>query len=59
MKALFPTTGIQYAEDFQDYVDLHVPYLFDRVVLADSGAAERGREQWTVGWVAPVSTNRK
>ena len=27
--------------------------------MADSGAAERGREQWTVGWVAPVSTNRK
>ncbi|KAK7686027.1 hypothetical protein QCA50_010838 [Cerrena zonata] len=53
LKAIFPTMGIQYSEDFQDYVDLHVPYIYDRIIVADSGAAERGRDQWTVGWVAP------
>lgn len=45
--------GIQYSEDFQDYVDIHVPYVYDRIIVADSGAAERGRDQWTVGWVPP------
>lgn len=47
--------GIQYAEDFRDYVNLHVPYVYERIIVADSGAAERGRDQWTVGWVPPPS----
>ncbi|CAL1699413.1 unnamed protein product [Somion occarium] len=51
---VFPTMGILYSEDWKDYVDMHVAYMYDRIIVADSGAAERGREQWTVGWIPPA-----
>lgn len=35
---------------------MEVPYLFDRIIVVDSGAAERGRQNWTAGWVPPKTT---
>ncbi|KAI9065293.1 hypothetical protein FKP32DRAFT_1590774 [Trametes sanguinea] len=45
-KAVFPTLGVWYTEDWQDLADMHVPFLLERVVVADRGAAERGRANW-------------
>ncbi|KAH9852238.1 hypothetical protein C2E23DRAFT_885752 [Lenzites betulinus] len=45
-KAVFPTLGAWYEEDWKDLADMHVPFLFERVVIADRGAAERGRTHW-------------
>ncbi|KAI0077397.1 hypothetical protein K474DRAFT_1707415 [Panus rudis PR-1116 ss-1] len=53
LKAVFPTMGILYAEDWLDFGGMEVPYMLERTIVADSGAAERGRDQWTVGWVPP------
>ncbi|KAI0631216.1 hypothetical protein C8Q77DRAFT_1219359 [Trametes polyzona] len=46
-KAVFPTLGAWFLEDWADLADMHVPFLLERVVVADRGAAERGREHWT------------
>ena len=35
-----------YTENWKDYADIEVPFLFERVVVADLSAAERGRESW-------------
>lgn len=53
LRAVLPTVTVSYAEDWKDFADMHVPYVFDRLIVADSGAANRGREQWTVGWTPP------
>ncbi|KAI0370526.1 hypothetical protein BV20DRAFT_966417 [Pilatotrama ljubarskyi] len=45
-KAVLPALGVWYEEDWQDLADMHVPFLLERVVVADRGAAERGRDQW-------------
>ncbi|OBZ67356.1 hypothetical protein A0H81_12672 [Grifola frondosa] len=45
-KAVLPTLGIWYSEDWQDLAQMEVPWLLERVVVADRGAAERGRSQW-------------
>ncbi|KAL7277254.1 hypothetical protein ACG7TL_009107 [Trametes sanguinea] len=45
-KTVFPTLGVWYTEDWQDLADMHVPFLLERVVVADRGAAERGRAHW-------------
>ncbi|KAG9012961.1 hypothetical protein FRB90_006367 [Tulasnella sp. 427] len=43
---LFPSAHVQPAEAWSDFADLvHLPHLFDRVLLADRGAAARG-----TGW---------
>lgn len=34
---------------------MEVPYILDRVIIVDSGASERGRQNWTAGWVPPKS----
>ncbi|KAI0918760.1 hypothetical protein AcV7_006903 [Taiwanofungus camphoratus] len=52
-KAMLPTAGVWYSEDWQDLADMSVPWLFDRVVIADRGAADRGRERWSAGWSPP------
>jgi len=53
LRAVFPTVTVSYSEDWKDLEGMGVPYIFDRVIVADSGAASRGREQWTVGWTPP------
>ncbi|THH00491.1 hypothetical protein EW026_g2057 [Hermanssonia centrifuga] len=49
-KAMFPTVGILYAEDWKDYADMQIPFLLERVLLVDRGAAERGRSEWGEKW---------
>ncbi|KZT63320.1 hypothetical protein DAEQUDRAFT_815723 [Daedalea quercina L-15889] len=49
-KAALPTVGIWYTEDWLDLVDMNAPWIFDRVIIADRGAAERGRNLWVRGW---------
>ncbi len=56
LHAVFPTLGISYSEDWKDFAQIEVPYLLDRVIIADSGAAERGRQNWTAGWEPPKTT---
>ena len=45
-KAVLPTIGMWFEEDWKDLADMHVPFLLERVVVADRGAAERGRANW-------------
>ncbi|TFK83076.1 hypothetical protein K466DRAFT_555640 [Polyporus arcularius HHB13444] len=45
-KAVLPTVGMWFEEDWKDLADMHVPFLLERVVIADRGAAERGRANW-------------
>lgn len=49
-KAALPTLGIWYTEDWQDFVDMNAPWVFDRVIIADRGAATWGRDLWMRGW---------
>ncbi|TCD65134.1 hypothetical protein EIP91_003065 [Steccherinum ochraceum] len=54
LRAVMPTVTFSYMEDWKDVAEMHVPYLFDRLIVADSGAASRGREQWNIGWTPPL-----
>ncbi|KAI0828641.1 hypothetical protein BC628DRAFT_83933 [Trametes gibbosa] len=45
-KAVLPTLSAWYLEDWTDLADMHIPFLFERVIVADRGAAERGRSHW-------------
>lgn len=40
-KAAFPMLGLMYKEDWEDYALMEVPFLFERLVVADFGAAGR------------------
>ncbi|KAF9239881.1 hypothetical protein BU15DRAFT_87881 [Melanogaster broomeanus] len=42
-KAAFPTLGLMYKEDWEDYAFMHVPFVMRRLVVADQGAARRSR----------------
>ncbi|KAH8103052.1 hypothetical protein BXZ70DRAFT_927885 [Cristinia sonorae] len=53
LRAVFPTITVAYAEDWEDIAGMAVPYVFDYLVVADSAAASRGRDQWTIGWTPP------
>lgn len=57
LKAIFPTVGVLHTEDWNDLAEMHIPFMFDRVVVADSGAAERGRANWTARWTSPTAGN--
>ena len=50
--------GVFYAEDWKDFAEMEVPYLFDLLIIADSGAAERGRANWKAGWTPPKPSNK-
>ncbi|KAF7789695.1 hypothetical protein EIP86_000641 [Pleurotus ostreatoroseus] len=52
-KAILPTMGLLYTETWKDYADLHLPFLLDRVLVVDRGAATRGRAAWTERWDVP------
>ncbi|KAL6302988.1 hypothetical protein BKA93DRAFT_364114 [Sparassis latifolia] len=49
-KAVIPTLGLWYQEDWEDLAEMNLPWLLERVVIADRGAAERGRENWGRRW---------
>ncbi|KAG2124454.1 hypothetical protein DEU56DRAFT_827468 [Suillus clintonianus] len=40
-KAAFPLLGLMYQEDWEDYALMEVPFVFERLVIADFGAAAR------------------
>lgn len=45
MRAVFPRTKLEFAEDFQmDRVNSRRPFVYDQVVLADRAASMRGKE---------------
>ncbi|KAF8342940.1 uncharacterized protein EI90DRAFT_2902656, partial [Cantharellus anzutake] len=44
VEGAFPSMTIEGAYDWEDRSNIHKPYVFDRVVLADRGAAMRGVE---------------
>lgn len=54
LKAAFPTVEVMYSEDWQDFADMRLPYVLERVVIADRGAAERNRADWNIKW-SPAS----
>ena len=39
-KAAFPQLGMQYFEDWNDYHEMEVPFVFERIVIADRSATE-------------------
>lgn len=39
-KALFPQLGLQYLQDWNDYQKMEVPFVFERLVIADRSATE-------------------
>ncbi|KAH7918675.1 hypothetical protein BV22DRAFT_1100231 [Leucogyrophana mollusca] len=49
-KAAFPTLGLMYKEDWEDFALMAVPFVLKRVVVADRGAATRSRSD-----VPPIS----
>lgn len=40
-KAAFPHLTVMYFQDFEDYAKMQVPFVFERLVVADRGAASR------------------
>lgn len=43
LKAAYPSlVGAQFEHDFEDFIGIGMPVLFDRVVVSDRGAAQRG-----------------
>lgn len=46
-----------YEESWQDYANMNIPYLFDRVLLVDRGAAERNRAYWSTRWIPMLNTH--
>ena len=58
-KAVLPTVGVWYAEDWDDLVDMNAPWLFERIVVADRGAAIRGRSRWDERWVPGTPQDEK
>ena len=57
LKAAYPSlAGPLYAGDFDDFVGLQAPLLFDRLVIADRGAARRtGLPRDVPAWSMPFS----
>ncbi|EGN92868.1 hypothetical protein SERLA73DRAFT_190456 [Serpula lacrymans var. lacrymans S7.3] len=40
LKTAFPTLGMMYLEDWQDFALMEAPFMMERVIVADKGAAE-------------------
>lgn len=40
-KAAFPTLALTYRDDWEDYARMQIPFVLERVVIADRGAAAR------------------
>lgn len=41
LKSAFPAVGVEYKEDWDDYCLMEMPWVFERLVLVDQGAARR------------------
>lgn len=46
-KAAFPTLSLMYRDDWDDFAKMQMPFLMERVVIADRGAAARARNRPT------------
>ncbi|KAI0701364.1 hypothetical protein BC835DRAFT_1323799 [Cytidiella melzeri] len=57
IKAVLPTMTLMYQEEWADYADMHLPYLFERVVIVDRAAANAGRESWMTRWQPMLDTH--
>jgi hypothetical protein len=44
-KVAFPGLGVMYKEDWNDYQSMQVPFVLERVVIADRGAAAEASSQ--------------
>ena len=56
LKAAFPTIEVMYEEDWQDFANMQLPYVLERVIVADRGAAERNSADWDTPWVPSSQT---
>ena len=54
LKAAFPTIDTMYEEDWKDFADMQLPYILERVIIADRGAAERFSADWDTPWTPPA-----
>ena len=50
-KAAFPTLSLLHREDWEDFANMQIPFILERVVIADRGAAARVR---SVGDEQPI-----
>ncbi|KAI0346445.1 hypothetical protein BDW22DRAFT_1322917 [Trametopsis cervina] len=57
VKAVLPTVALMYQEEWADYADMHIPYLFERVLIADRAVADIGRESWSTRWQPMLNTH--
>jgi hypothetical protein len=57
LKAVLPTLALMYQEEWADYADMHVPYMFERVIVIDRVAADAGRESWSTRWQPMLDTH--
>lgn len=46
-----------YEEEWKDYTDMQIPYLLERVLIADRAAARRNREAWSTRWMPQLDTH--
>jgi hypothetical protein len=60
LKAAYPSlSGVQFAEDFADFIGIGMPVLLDRVVVSDRGAARRtGLPHGVSAWSPPFTALR-
>jgi hypothetical protein len=57
VKAAYPSlAGVQFAEDFADFIGINMPVLLDRVVVSDRGAARHaGLPHGMAAWSPPFT----
>jgi hypothetical protein len=60
LKAAYPSlVGVQFAEDFDDFAKIGVPFIFDRLVIADRTASQRaGLISGVPPWARPFTALR-
>lgn len=60
VKAAYPSlAGVQFAEDFADFIGINMPVLLDRVVVSDRGAARHaGLPNGMPAWSPPFTALR-
>jgi hypothetical protein len=60
LKAAYPSlVGAQFAEDFNDFARIKVPFIFDRLVIADRSASRRaGLINGVPAWGRPFTALR-
>ena len=52
-----PTLELMYQEEWADYADMQLPYIFERVIVVDRAVADAGREGWSTRWQPMLNTH--